>query len=84
MDDKFKIKYHDSLREYYNNDEKRLTHEKADKRARISNSMGYFTGKFISGYIIGYIIGIILAFLFIWYCIVNPLIIPIVKIIFGR
>jgi ABC-type nitrate/sulfonate/bicarbonate transport system permease component len=83
MDDDLKLKYHDSLNEYYNSDEKRLIREKAVKSERIYDSMGYYAGKFVSGYIVGYVIGVILAFWFIWYFIVDPWVIPIVKIILG-
>jgi ABC-type nitrate/sulfonate/bicarbonate transport system permease component len=80
MDDKQKIKYHEKMRNYYDNDEIRLAQAKADRREAMSESMGYYAGKIISGYFIGSIFGAILAFWFIWYFIVEPWVIPIVKI----
>lgn len=84
MDDNLKMKYHDTLREYYNNDEKRLMQEEANKSERMYDSTGYYTGKIISGYIAGYVVGAILAFWFIWSLIIDPWVIPIVKIFLGR
>ncbi len=84
MKDELKVKYHDALRDYYNNDENRIMQEKADKQSRIYNSMGYYTGKIVSGYIIGCIIGTILGLWFIWAMLIEPWVIPIIKIFLGR
>jgi len=74
--------YNDTVKSSYENDSDRVEYDKAIRDANRAEAIGYYASKAISGYLIGYAIGVVLGCLFVYYFMIEPFVLPILRYIF--